>query len=119
VIYHLVAREEWSAATHAGSYAPPSLAAEGFIHCSTLAQLAATANAIFQGNHDLVVLCIEESRLSARLRFEPPADASDARAGELFPHLYGPLNPGAVRRAIDFPCAADGTFTLPAALAGR
>ncbi len=119
MIYHLVARQEWSAATRAGSYEPPSLAAEGFIHCSTLEQLAVTANAFFRGNRDLVVLCIEESRLCARLRFEQPADASDARAFERFPHLYGPLNPGAVGRVIDFPCADDGTFTLPAALAGR
>jgi uncharacterized protein (DUF952 family) len=119
VIYHLVTRQQWSAARRAGSYAPPSLAAEGFIHCSTLEQLAATANAFYRGNRDLVVLCIEESRLGVRLRFEPPADASDARASERFPHLYGPLNPGAVGRVIDFPCADDGTFTLPATLAGR
>jgi uncharacterized protein (DUF952 family) len=119
VIYHLVTREEWSAATRAGSYAPPSLAAEGFIHCSTLGQLVATANAFFRDNRDLVVLCIEESRLGAPLRFETPADASDARALERFPHLYGPLDPGVVARVVDFPCTADGTFKLPAALAGR
>jgi uncharacterized protein (DUF952 family) len=119
VIYHLVARDQWSAAARAGCYAPPTLAAEGFIHCSTLAQLAATANAFYRGKRDLVVLCIEESRLGARLRYEPSADASDARLCERFPHLYGPLSPDAVGRVIDFPCAADGTFTLPASLSGR
>jgi uncharacterized protein (DUF952 family) len=119
VIYHLVARDGWAVAMRAGSYAPPSLALEGFIHCSTLAQLVATANAVFRGNRDLVVLCIEESRLRARLRFESPADASDPRAHGRFPHLYGALNAGAVTMVIDFPCGADGTFTLPAALAGR
>jgi uncharacterized protein (DUF952 family) len=119
VIYHLLAREQWAAAARARSYAPPSLAAEGFIHCSTLEQLAATANDFFRGTRNLVVLCIEESRLSALLRFETPAGASDARAGERFPHLYGPLNLDAVGRVIDFPCAADGTFELPGELAGR
>jgi uncharacterized protein (DUF952 family) len=119
VIYHIVARIDWAQAVRDGYYAPPSLAADGFIHCSTLAQLEATANALFRGDRDLVVLCIEESRLGAPLRIEPPADATDARSYERFPHLYGALNADAVTRAVDFPCAVDGTFSLPAALAGR
>jgi uncharacterized protein (DUF952 family) len=113
VIYHLLTRAEWSAAIRAGSYAPPSLGAEGFIHCSTLVQLAATAN------RDLVALCIEQSRLRALVRYEPPPQVSDARSKERFPHLYGALNTDAVIRVVDFPCAADGSFALPADFAGR
>lgn len=119
MIYHLVIRSQWSAVGRAKTYAPPSLAAEGFIHCSTLDQLAPTANALFRGVDDLVVLCIDEARLRAPLRFEYPANAADARSGERFPHLYGPLNAEAVTATVDFPCSADGTFTTPAELAGR
>lgn len=119
MIYHLLRRSQWSAARRAKTYAPPSLAAEGFIHCSTLDQLAPTANALFRGVRDLVVLCIDEARLRAALRFEHPADGADARSRERFPHLYGPLNADAVTAAVDFPCSADGAFTVPAELAGR
>jgi uncharacterized protein (DUF952 family) len=119
VILHLVARDEWRDAMRRGSYQPPSLGAEGFIHCSTLAQLVGTANAFFRGRRDLLVLCLEESRLAAPVRYDAPADAMDDRGGERFPHLYGALNLDAVARVIDFPCEPDGTFAMPAALAGR
>ena len=49
------------------------------------------------------------SRTSARngpFRWEPVGDS-------LFPHLYGPLNRDAVIEEIDFPRAADGSYTLP------
>jgi uncharacterized protein (DUF952 family) len=67
----------------------------------------------------LVVLCIDESRLKASLKYEPPAPAPNENQNPdgLFPHLYGPLNLDAVVRVIDFPCSADGTFALPSALA--
>jgi uncharacterized protein (DUF952 family) len=119
VIYHLVSRGEWQAAARAGTYEPASLAAEGIIHCSTLDQLVATANAFFANRRDLVLVCIETAALQAPLRFESPRDQADARASERFPHLYGPLNLDAVARVIDFPCGGDGAFELPMELSGR
>lgn len=106
---------DWDSALARGIYTPPSLAAERFIHCSTIAQIARTANRFFRGQTGLVALCINESRLSATLRYEPPT--RDESSGDLYPHLYGPLNLDAVVSVIDFPCSSDGTFALPAALA--
>jgi len=119
MILHIARRSEWDSARAGGSYAPPSLAGEGFIHCSTIAQIAHTANRHFRGQRGLAVLCIDESRLKAELKYEPPMPAlnKNENPGGLFPHLYGPLNLDAVVRVIDFPCSADGTFELPAALA--
>ena len=34
IIYHLTGRDAWAAAQAAGEYEAPSLADEGFIHCS-------------------------------------------------------------------------------------
>jgi uncharacterized protein (DUF952 family) len=92
------------------TYAPHSLRSEGFIHCSTLAQVIDTANRFYRGQQDLLVLCIEESRLTAELKYEAPAMPHGEAADELFPHLYGELNVEAVERVVDLPCEADGSF---------
>ena len=117
MIFHIVSRSEWNLARTRGDYRPPSLEADGFIHCSTGAQLAATADLFYRGQRDLLVLRIDPARLTSRLVFEAPADAAEARPHARFPHVYGPLNLDAVIDAIEFPCAADGSFELPAALA--
>jgi len=101
------------------TYAPDSLRSEGFIHCSTLAQVIDTANRFYRGRQDLVVLCIEESRLTAELKYEAPAMPRDEAADELFPHLYGELNVEAVERVVGLPCESDGSFQLPDGLRER
>jgi uncharacterized protein (DUF952 family) len=116
MILHIVARVDWEPARARGIYAPPSLVAEGFIHCSTSAQILHTANRFYRGQTGLVILCIDESRLEAAPQYEPPDSALNETPEELFPHLYRPLNLDAVVRVIDFPCADDGTFEMPAVL---
>jgi len=116
MILHIVARADWDSALARGIYAPPSLGAEGFIHCSTSAQILRTANRFYRGKNGLVILCIDESRLQAAPRYEPPNPALGETSADLFPHLYRPLDLDAVVSVIDFPCSADGTFEMPAAL---
>ena len=70
MILHIVGESEWVKAVGLGSYVPDSLAAEGFVHCSTLAQVIATANRFYRGQSGLIVLCIEEERLRVELRYE-------------------------------------------------
>jgi uncharacterized protein (DUF952 family) len=116
VILHILSRSQWDLAHQYGCYRSPSLEAEGFIHCSTIAQAIDTANIFYRGQHDLIVLRIDERKLTSRLEFEAPATAGDARPQVRFPHIYGPLNLDAVIDAIEFPCDADGSFRLPVAL---
>jgi len=116
MILHIVARADWESALARGLYAPPSLNAEGFIHCSTSAQILRTANRFYRGRPGLVILCIDESRLAAAPRYESPDSALNETPADLFPHLYAPLSLDAVVRVIDFPCGADGTFEMPATL---
>jgi len=118
VILHILSRSDWDLAKGLGDYRPPSLTAEGFIHCSTIAQVIDTANLFYRGQGDLLVLRIDRRKLTAPLKFEAPANSGDARPEALFPHLYGPLNLDAVIDAIELPSDADGSFRLPAALGG-
>jgi uncharacterized protein (DUF952 family) len=130
MILHIVRRCEWEDAVRRGNYAPASLRAEGFIHCSTVAQVIDTANRFYRGQRDLIVLCIEESRVKAELKYEAPARTHDVSrgaapspnlsrevtgevSGALFPHLYGSLNLAAVVRVVELPCEEDGSFRLP------
>lgn len=83
-IYHITTRDQWNHARLAGSYQADSLVTEGFIHCSTEAQVAATGRRHFAGQRDLVVLQIDPDKLRWELRWEESG-------GERFPHLYGPL----------------------------
>jgi uncharacterized protein (DUF952 family) len=116
IILHIASRADWEAAGAAGSYRPASFERDGFIHCSTAAQVVGSADRYFRGRGDLVLLCIDESRVAGALRYEPPAvigEAMDRRTGERFPHLHGPLALDAVIRVVPLPCREDGRFALP------
>jgi uncharacterized protein (DUF952 family) len=113
MICHIVKRSEWMLAVARGTYAPTSLRDEGFIHCSTIAQVIDTANRFYRGQDDLILLLIDESRLKAELKYEAPAMMHGESAGELFPHLYGELNVDEVVRMVVLRCAVDGSFQLP------
>ena len=112
LIFHIVKRATWEEGLERGRYTPASLETEGFIHCSTSTQVLETANRWYRGQADLLLLSIDPLRLHPELRYEPPANPSDERSGQTFPHVYGPLNLDAVTRATAFPCDADGLFRL-------
>ena len=107
-ITHITSRTEWATAQARGYYEAPSLHSEGFIHCSTLAQVAATANRFYHGQRDLILLYIDPDLLEPELIYELAPTI-----GEHFPHLYGPLNTSAVVRVADFEPDAAGEFHRP------
>jgi uncharacterized protein (DUF952 family) len=107
-ILHFCPAGDWGAAQESGEYAADTLATEGFIHCSTAAQVHLPANALCWGRHDLVLLEIDESRLPEAPRWEPgdPADPDSMR----FPHVYGPIPLDAVVSVREFRPGPDGLF---------
>lgn len=115
MILHITSRAEWADAQVRGEYLAPSLQSEGFIHCSTERQVLHVAAAFYRGRTDLVLLVIDESRLTPELKWEPPAGppAPGISEADLFPHVFGPFNLAAVSAVIDFPPSPDGTFSLP------
>lgn len=107
-IFKILAQTEWEAALAAGRYEGSAVdRRDGFIHFSTAAQAAETARRHFAGQVGLVVLEVEADDLGSALRWEP------SRGGELFPHLYSPLDTGLVREVFAAPLDEDGTPKLP------
>jgi uncharacterized protein (DUF952 family) len=90
-ILHITTEAAWADARRDGRVVAPSLDDEGFIHCSTHAQVEATANRIFRGSGDLLLLEVDPARLTAPLKWERATDV-----GEEFPHVYGPIDLDAV-----------------------
>jgi uncharacterized protein (DUF952 family) len=111
LIYHITSRAEWETALASGSFAADSLRTEGFIHCSTAEQVLATANRLFKGRTDLVLLCIETDSVQAEIRYENLEGGASR-----FPHVYGSLATGSIRAVHAFPPETDGRFELPSAL---
>ncbi|MBL4845257.1 MAG: DUF952 domain-containing protein [Planctomycetes bacterium] len=107
MITHLISREDWAAARAVGSYSPPSLASEGFIHLSDPEQVVRTASRFYAGREDLLVLWVDTERLEPELRYESPP-ASDPGAAERFPHLYGALALDAVVGVTPLELGPDG-----------
>jgi uncharacterized protein (DUF952 family) len=108
MIIHISTEEAWLAAVAAGIYEAESLASEGFIHCSTPQQLLGTANDIFHGQAGLVLLCLAPEKVAAPIVYEDCYET-----GQLFPHVYGPINLTAVAAIIDFPTQENGSLALP------
>jgi uncharacterized protein (DUF952 family) len=112
-ILHITRRLQWETAKNLGSYRSNTLDTEGFIHCSTAAQMIGSANRFFKGQQDLVILVIDRDLV------QPQVLDEGAAADNLFPHIYGALNIDAVVQAIDFAAQADGLFIWPAELANE
>lgn len=108
-IFHITARRAWSSAQKSGEYIADSLAGDGFIHCSKVDQIIRVANLVFFGQHGMVLLVIDPTRLTSEIRWEPGADLPT----ELFPHIYGPIILDAVMDVRAFEPGTDGKFLLP------
>jgi uncharacterized protein (DUF952 family) len=107
IIYHLINQADWEAAKSVAEYRAESLAAEGFIHCSQdEAQLLRVANRLFAGREDMLALEVDTDRLTSPVKREP------SRSGEIYPHIYGPLNTSAVVRVRPLPLDAAGKFSI-------
>ena len=116
MILHLLSRERWAEAQANGQLVAPSVATEGFAHCSTEHQIVDVANKYYSGATNMVLINIDPKKLVSELQFEQPAhpDGSPALPHEpMFPHIYGPINLDAVIEVIDFPCDAAGNFFAP------
>ncbi|PJJ61106.1 DUF952 domain-containing protein [Hymenobacter chitinivorans] len=114
MIYRIASLADWQQAQRTGFFASADLAAEGFIHASDRTQVLETARRYYTGHPDLVLLEIDEERLTeAGVRLEREWVAARQQA---FAHVFGPIPVAAVIRQWDFRPAAAGAFTLPADL---
>ena len=101
---HLLPSETWSKARTLPEYVPEAFATDGFIHCTNGDdELVAVGNRYYRSDpRSFLVLTIAIDKLTSPVRYD---DAS-----RLFPHVYGPINRGAIVAARVVNRAADGAF---------
>lgn len=83
-VYKLLTEADWTAAEAAGATATALDLADGYVHLSTSAQVRETARRYYAGQPRVRLLRFDLAALS-NILWEP------SRGGDLFPHLYGPL----------------------------
>ncbi len=85
-IYKIFLKSQWAEFDTKGQTdgAPVDLA-DGFIHFSTAAQAGETAAKYFADIDGLMLIAFEAEQMGDALKWEP------SRGGDLFPHLYRPL----------------------------
>ncbi|HLO01922.1 MAG TPA: DUF952 domain-containing protein [Symbiobacteriaceae bacterium] len=106
LITRMLEAAAWAEFQRSGLYAPPALALEGSIWCTTPETVANVATMLFRGKDDLILLLVDPAGLQIEWR---PYE------GALYPHLLEPLPLGAVVRAIPWAPEADGSFRYPQA----
>lgn len=92
MLYHITTANYWQEFEEKGFYEAPTQEQEGFIHLSTDSQVAGVLERYYQGQTNLVLLHVNDEKLTAELKYEK------ATNDELFPHLYGSLNKSAIEK---------------------
>jgi uncharacterized protein (DUF952 family) len=108
IIYKICSASAWREAERLGVYrGSDDDARDGFLHFSTASQVPETARKFFFGQTGLFLVEVDADALGDALRWEP------SRNDELFPHLYGELDLGAVRRVLSMHARSDGYHDIP------
>ena len=102
--YHLTPADWWAAADPGAPLAAPSLATEGFIHCTDgAAEMVATANRHYaEDARSFVVLTVDLDRVTSPWTVDDP--------GQIYPHVHGPIDRAAIVRAVRAPRDRSGAF---------
>jgi uncharacterized protein (DUF952 family) len=108
-VFHVTDPAAWSAAPSVGQLVPPSLHSEGFVHCSTTDQLVGTIERHFGSSDELVLVELGDTA-------RPDLVWEESRPGEVYPHLYRPIELREIRRAVPWHREPDGSVALPAEL---
>ncbi|HAC64354.1 MAG TPA: DUF952 domain-containing protein [Cyanothece sp. UBA12306] len=97
MIFHITTLKEWEKAQKLGYYATESLEKEGFIHCSSDAQVMKVADTFYRDYQNLILLVIEPQKLISEVKWESPIHPTSNHSlpinkDETFPHVYGVIN---------------------------
>ena len=107
-IYKICPASAWREAERRGNFGGSADdLRDGFIHFSTASQVAETAKKHFFGQTGLFLIAVDADALGDSLRWEP------SRNDELFPHLYGELDLGAVTGVLEMHARSDGFHDIP------
>lgn len=112
-IFHICLPANWQAQAGSPTYTDSSLAAEGFIHCSTKEQLQNTLDRYFRNVPEVLIVELQPAVVASTLRFEP-----GPRTQEIFPHIYGAIPKNAVIALHKFSWFNAARMPLQDAIAG-
>jgi uncharacterized protein (DUF952 family) len=109
-LYHLALAADWEAARAAGDYRVSTvgvpLEQQGFVHTSFAHQVRGVADRYYADVGPLVLLHVDETRLTAPWRVDPVPGAAEG-----YPHVYGPIPLAAVLAVTPVTREADGTWS--------
>jgi uncharacterized protein (DUF952 family) len=107
-VYKILSEQAFAEAWQKGEFAGSTDdLRDGFIHLSASHQLEGTLAKHYQGEAGLVLLALDPGRLGSDLKWEP------SRGGALFPHLYAPLDLGALIWSEPIELGPDGRHVVP------
>jgi len=114
-IYHIATVADWKKAKADGEYRISTkgrtLDEQGYIHASDLHQVLTVADSFYRDDDagDLVLLEIDPEKLGegVEMRYEDVPGSPDP-----FPHIFGPITPGAVTGIRLLRKDDDGKFSL-------
>jgi len=108
--FHMVPQAYYQAQPPEQDYRPEPmvLGKEDFIHCTTGAEnVVATGERFYRADpRPFYLLVIDLEKVLAPVRYDAP--------GEIFPHIYGPLNRDAIIEIRPFERTPDGRFFIKA-----
>jgi uncharacterized protein (DUF952 family) len=108
IVYKIVPTDLWQAAEKTGTFTGAMIdVQDGYIHLSTAAQSRRTAELYFAGQVALLLVAVDGDVLGDALVYEP------SRGGDLFPHLYAPLQLADTLWVKPLPLGADGKHVFP------
>ena len=106
-VYKICTKTEWLSAKAKGKFLGSKNDLEdGYIHFSDEEQLKGTLNKFFLNQKDLILLKIDALKLD-HLIYEQASD------GNMFPHLYSPLDISLVCKVYEITSNNDGSHNLP------
>jgi uncharacterized protein (DUF952 family) len=105
---HLVPEATWDARDPEQPYVPAAYAEDGFVHCTDGdAEMVAVANRFYAADpRPFLLLTVDLERTGSPWQFDDP--------GQVYPHVYGPIDPASVVEVRRMARSDDGAFTGPA-----
>ena len=106
-VFKIIEKDEWKKAKKTGSYGGSKKdIKDGYIHFSEEQQVKETLNKYYKDKENLILLKVHTLNLE-HLLWE------QASNGDMYPHLYSPLDTTNVEEEFELPLNDDGNHILP------
>ena len=105
MILHCMKKSLWEERKNEAAWGGEEIKSDGFIHCSTVEYFWRVAPNFKGCADELVLVCIDESKLKSEVRYE-----DGDNCGRAYPHIYGLVNNDAVLSVLPFLTDSNGDY---------